>query len=175
MIMIETQCVYKSNINWKLLPNLRNSPNWFETSWAKASNLSSRRRCHRRSHPILSDLRICLFPTLWDLNICLFPYEQCSVDFCVVRICKCSGIVLCTHQVHFACVLAISNTSRGIVDRTASYRQRHRHYLAQGTGCADLINIAEFIFQPRGEMATGILRKLDTLGEKLKYNSFHCS
>ena len=42
----------------------------------------------------------------------------------------------------------------------------HRiHRLAQGAGRADPSNMAELTFQPRGDMATGILLELDTLGE----------
>ena len=47
---------------------------------------------------------------------------------------------------------------RGIFDSTASYRQHRINKLAQGTGCVDPSNMAEFTFQSRGDMATGILR-----------------
>ena len=57
---------------------------------------------------------------------------------------------------------------RGIFDSTASYRQHRIHHLAQSTGCSDPSNMAEFTFQQRGDMATGILRELDPLGETLE-------
>ena len=40
--------------------------------------------------------------------------------------------------------------------------------MAQGTGRADPSNMAELTFQPRGDMATGILLELDTLSETLE-------
>ena len=46
--------------------------------------------------------------------------------------------------------------------------EHHIHRLAQGTGRADPSNTAELTFQPRGDMATGILLELDTLGETLE-------
>ena len=52
----------------------------------------------------------------------------------------------------------------------ASYSQlEYRiHRLAQGTGRADPSYMEELTFQQRGDMATGILRELDPLGETLE-------
>ena len=54
----------------------------------------------------------------------------------------------------------------GVFDSTAAYRQHRIHPLAQGKGCADPHNMAEFTFQLRGDVATGILRELDVLGTR---------
>ena len=44
-------------------------------------------------------------------------------------------------------------------------REHCIHRLTQGTGRADLSNMAKLTFQPRCDMATGILLELDKLGE----------
>ena len=68
-----------------------------------------------------------------------------------------------------------ARAARGIFDSlTASYSQLgHRiQSLAQGTGRVDPSNMAELTVQPRGDMATGILLELDTLGETLEQSFF---
>ena len=61
---------------------------------------------------------------------------------------------------------APSNARAAEESLTASYSQLEHciHRLAQGTGRADPSNMAELTFQPRGNMVTGILLELDTLG-----------
>ena len=47
-------------------------------------------------------------------------------------------------------------------------REHSIHRLAQGTGHTDPSNMVEFTLQPHGDMTTGILLELDTLGEILE-------
>ena len=53
----------------------------------------------------------------------------------------------------------------GVFDSTNAYRAHRVHRLAVGTGCADPLSMTELTFQRRGNMATGILRELEPLGE----------
>ena len=101
---------------------------------------------------------MCTPPVLiW--SFCLCPYNHEKINTSSVQ----SG----GGQQSFALKC---KSCREIFDSTASYSQLERrlHRLAQGTGRADPSNMAELTFQPRGDMATGILLELDILGETLE-------
>ena len=106
-----------------------------------------------------SVIRILCTPPVLIRSFCLCPYNHEKINTSSVQ----SG----GGQQSFAFKC---KSCRGIFDSTGSYSQHEHsiHHLPQGTGRADPSNIAEFTFQQRCDMATGILREMDTLSETLK-------